>query len=348
MRVSTGERRRRGSRRFGWVAAIGLAACAPNGSTGKDTSGSSPDAAAADGATTASVPTTTSEPSTGDTGLPPCEPIVSMSPANGAIDAYYRAPIRIELPTADATAALAVLDPDGNVIPGVTTVEDTEVTWVGDPLAPSTAYAVELTRACGADAFGFETSDVGTPVAVDLTGRTYALDPTSGRWLEPPGAGPLFAAVLGTTRLLVAVTDAQPDALDLVAAVGMDGVQNTCTPTMPIDATWADPYFEAMADAIVLQTSSFGLQISDFALTGSFASDGSAIAGATFSGLADTRALGAEFGLGDTPDAVCQLVAVFFVYCTACPDGEPLCLDMRIEGVEAPETELPVVERSPA
>lgn len=269
----------------------------------------------------------------------PCTVAVSSStPADGATDAYVRAPVRVVLSEPDPTAVVTVADADGIAVPGTSTVDGDTVTWTGDPLAPLSAWTVEVAHACGAEAFGFETSEVGLPLEVGIEGRTYALDVSGGLWTAPEGVGAVFAAVFEPYRLLVGVTDTSgSETLDLITALSEDGLQYPCAPSVDLpDARWADPYFETTLPRLALDTGAFALVVDDFSLDGTVAPDGSRIEGAVLSGFVDTRALGGPFGLGDGPYAICQVAATLGAYCTACLDGALVCLDVRVEGISAP------------
>lgn len=276
-------------------------------------------------------PTTTTTPCTVSIG--------SSTPADGDDAVYYRAPVRVVLSEPDPTAVVTVTRADGVAVVGTSTVEDTTVTWIGEPLEPLSDYTVDVVYTCGTDQLGFTTSEVGVPVSADLTSRVYALDLAAGLWTEPPGVGPVFAAVFAPYRLRMGVTDmSDPLTLGLIAALSEDGDQYPCAPSLDlVGGVWADPYLEVSSPRVALETATFGLVIDTFSLGAAFAPDGSRIEGAVLAGVVDTRALGAQLGLGDSPFAVCQVAATLGAYCSACADGELVCLDLRVEDVDGPQ-----------
>jgi hypothetical protein len=264
--------------------------------------------------------------------------LVSSTPADGDDQVYYRAPVRVVLSDPDPTAVVTVMDADGVAVAGTSTVEDATVTWIGEPLEPLSDYTVDVVYACGTERVGFATSEVGLPVSVDLSARVYELDLAAGLWTEPPGVGPVFAAVFEPYRLRVEVTDtSDPLDLDLIGALSEGGAQYPCAPSLDLGGVWTDPYLEVSAPRVEIETATFGLVVDTFSLGASFAPDGSRIEGAVLAGVVDTRALGAQLGLGDSPFAVCQVAASLGAYCSACADGELVCLDLRVEDVDGPQ-----------
>ncbi|MEZ4237327.1 MAG: Ig-like domain-containing protein [Myxococcota bacterium] len=288
-------------------------------------------------------------PPTDETTPPTCSnPVVATSPEDGDDGVFYRSALAFELADPDPTAVIAVTDPDGDEVPGESTVDGAVITWRGDPLRPNTDYRATLTHACGSDLLRFGTSDVGSPVDVDLVGRTYALDAGSGVWNEPAGAGPALAVALGDFRILLSVLAAPSGgAVDLLGGVGYQGSQNLCEPTLDLaGSAWTDPFFSVAAPSLVLATQTFAVTIEDFATTGAFSADGTRVEGATMSGVVDTRALGPAFGLPDEAGALCELVAALGASCEACGDGEETCLRLDISDVAGPMSPVPLVERT--
>jgi hypothetical protein len=281
---------------------------------------------------------------TGDTGGTPgddddaCEnSVVTRFPVSGDADVFYKTDVRFSLEAEEADASITVTDGAGAVVDGQTTVAGTLVTWDGTAdLAPSTAYTATLSYSCGEDAISFTTSNTGEPTGGGLEGRVYALDLAGGDWVEPPGVGPLLSSQLGDTQVLVSPLALDATSITMIGAIGSAGIQDLCSPTLPFPpADWTDPYFSLAAPALDLVVAGFTVTIQDLDLSGAFAPDASRIQGAALKGTIDTRPLGVAFDLGTAPDAVCQLVATFGVACQECGDGEPYCLSVYIDAVEA-------------
>ncbi|MEQ1500810.1 MAG: Ig-like domain-containing protein [Myxococcota bacterium] len=262
--------------------------------------------------------------------------ISKQFPTDGDTDVFYKTDVRFTLAVEDATAVIAVTDGSGAEIPGTTDVVGTLVVWTGDDLTPSTAYTATLTYACGSAAVSWTTSDVGGPVAGDLTSKVFALDLASGDWVNPAGVGDLLASQLGETQIFVTPTAITADQITMLGGIGEAGVQDFCSPTIPFPpADWIDPYFELQSDLLPLVVAGLTINIEDLSLSGAFASDGSRIQGAALAGSIDTRPLAGIFDSTD-PNAVCDLVATFQVACEACSDGSgDFCLSVYVDAIEA-------------
>jgi hypothetical protein len=314
--------------RLGWLAALAMACSGADPADPKEVTEGPTD----------EVPTV--EPTDPTCG----NPWVRSTPQDGEGDVFYRSPVVVELTDADPTAAITVAESGGAEVAGSSTVEGAVVTWTGGPLEPDTDYRATLTHACGTDLLMFTTSDVGDPVDVDLIGRTWAMDFAGGTWVEPAGAGAALALVMEPFRILLSVTGPPDGAqIPLLAGIGYDGDQNRCAPTVDLsDSAWSDPYFAIETPVLVMATESFSVTIEDFATSGAFSEDGERIEGATLSGVADTRGLGVEFGLGDAPEAVCELLASLNVSCIPCSDGVVTCLDIDIRGISGVTSPVPL------
>lgn len=294
---------------------------------------------------TAGTPDEDEPPGVDPTTEPDCDnPWVRSSPEDGEGGVFYRSGVEVELTTADPTAALRVEDERGAVVPGESAVDGAVVTWTGGPLAASTDYRAVLTHACGTDLLAFGTSSVGDPVAADLVGQTWALNFAQGTWVEPATAGPAIAVLLEPFRILLTVTGPpEGEVVPLMAGIGYAGDQQWCAPTVDLaDSAWADPYFEIATPVLELATHEFSVKITDFATSGAFSADGERIEGATLVGLADTRGLGQELGLGDEPEAVCNLLEGVNVTCLPCADGVETCLDVDIRDISGVLSPVPL------
>lgn len=263
--------------------------------------------------------------------------VATRFPASGDVDVYFRTDVRFGLNAEETTATIAVADSAGATVNGTTSVAGPLVTWSGDDLAPNTAYTATLTYSCGTDQITFTTSATGTATGIDLTGRVYALDLANGDWVKPPGVGALLASQLADTQVMVSPTAQSATDITMTGAIGSAGVQDLCSPTIAFPpATWSDPSFSLSSDILPLVVAGFTIEIQNLDLSGAFAPDASRIQGAALLGTIDTRPLGVAFDLGSTDNAVCQLVSTFGVSCEECTDGEPYCLSVYIDAVDAP------------
>lgn len=265
--------------------------------------------------------------------------ILTSFPEQGETDVYYKTDVRFSLVEADPAASIKVTDGNGAEVTGQTTVSDKVVTWSGDDLQPSTQYTATLSYTCGEAPVTWTTSNVGGPVAGDLTNRTYALDVATGEWVQPAGVGDLLASQLGDTQIFLGVTEVAGTSITMQGAIGSAGTQDLCSPTIPFPAaSWENPYFSLQADQLPLDVSGIVINIDDLDLSGAFAPDGTRIQGGSLKGAVDTRPLGEAFDLGTAPEAVCDLVATFGVACAECSDGTgPYCLEVWVDNINAAE-----------
>ena len=302
---------------------------------------SEPGTKTGDMSSTDSPITTTKRPSVDTDTYKTCfTEVQEVFPADGATGVYYRDPVRVELSREDANATLRVLEDGAYEVPGVTTVEGMNLAWAGPPLSPETVYFVEVTHNCGRETSSFTTSEIGYHVSADLAGSTYAFDAAGAQWVLPVGVDILFGLVFQDYRLLLEVQSEAADEIQFLGGVGFVGVptlvQDQCVPTFDLSGDWEDPYFVLEVAEMSLAGADFDFLVTDATVTGSFASDGSRIAGGTLTGNVDTRNLAEAFGLPPGPNAVCDLLLPFGAICTPCAsDGVPYCLDMQIRSAEA-------------
>ena len=199
---------------------------------------------------TGTVGEASAEPSTEDEG---CGVTIDETfPADGASDFYYRGTLAFELSDDDDSASLALEGADGTAVDGTSSVDGDMVYFTPSaPLQPSTSYVANLTY-CGSEApvaVGFSTSDLGT-VADDVSvfeGKTYAVDLSSGNFVQPAGVGDLIGGLL-ENNILIGVTASTETSMSLVGALSVAGStdQDTCQETLDIpDADFSgNPYFE--------------------------------------------------------------------------------------------------------
>jgi hypothetical protein len=202
-----------------------------------------------------------------------------------------------------------------------------------------------------------------------LLGRAWALDLTSGTFVEPPGVGPLLASQLGESQLLLGFADdsdfgpsAQPG-LRVIGALsdpnsswpqqdpcaatsaltaGDDGVEGTSD---DVPGDWNSPWMEVGPTSMQLSSAGTAVPLDDLVITGAFSTDGGQITDVTFSGSVDTRSMAEALSPDGGPGAVCDLVQqTVGVNCVEC--GAPLpgayCLDLEAIDLVADEIDGPL------
>lgn len=296
----------------------------------------------------------------GDSGTEDCGVTVEATvPVEGASDAYYRAAVEFHLsdpdPEGDPTVVLA--GPAGEVA-GVTELSDDRLIVSfrpSAPLEPLTDHSAKLESCAGESVLHFRTGDLGADLTADLDGRTYLLDLTTARFVEPANIGAFIAGYL-TIDILVGVVDAEPGStLDMIGAVAVSGsdppVQNLCVPTFTFpQAGFGDaPYFQVGPTDTTVAVAGGSMTIHGLDVAGTFASDGSAFGGGVLSGTIDARDFVGVFPGIKTPEDFCDLTADFEAPCVACDyeggDGSNLCLALVADQIVAPE--LPSVAIDP-
>lgn len=220
-----------------------------------------------------------------------------------------------------------------------------ELDWNGW-LEPATEYTMSVKDCVETHEVTFTTSDYGLPLEdgpATVAGNTYRVDLEDADWTEPAGLAPLVRVYLNDP-ILVKAHIANESSISMWGAPGRftndELRQDTSVPTWNFG--FADfteqPYFDVGADRIVLQERFDGdvtdIPIENFVFQGTFAPDGRSIAGGVLAGRADTRFI--ALALQANNEAYfCDLAAAQGVSCVACADGEPLCLDLVAESVEA-------------
>ena len=265
--------------------------------------------------------------------------VKSTYPADGATDAYYRAPIDFELSNPDP---FAVITTD---IPGTqsTGPDGKHIIFKPDaPLTPGATYTASMAYCAGDVSTTFTVSDAGTPIPDPsiLVDQTYLFDLHSGRVPVPAGLGDVLIDNLSALILMGVrgVDGANMDILGAVSILGESG-QDYCAPTIPFDnADYAgapDVAFGVASTTLV--AAGVGVDVTDISITGTFRPDGSAIEGMTFAGTIDTRPLAPLVDTGDgTENAICELAENFSAACVACPsDGGVFCLEIEADHITA-------------
>lgn len=288
------------------------------------------------------------------------ERAVATEPADGELGWFYRDAPQILLGAPSPNLEVRLTSAIGRVVPTTLKPEDSglrvAVSLDEDALEADTDYILEYADCDGPHEITFTTSEVGKPLTVPpatLQGGTYHLDIQAGRWIEPGGFGAVLSASF-ESEILIGVSFSSDEFIDLLGGQGYffvgDLRQDTGQTTwdFPLTDFSGHPYFETTADVIELKVSGYPLPISDFWLSGTFAPDGNSIVSATLRGLGDTRFAGGALGQPQNESAFCELGAAAGVNCSACPDGEELCLAVEIDQILAPRVEdlvmVPVVE----
>lgn len=263
--------------------------------------------------------------------------VESTVPTTGETAAYYRGNLEFRL--SDATSGATIT----TSIPGeqAASADGLTVLWVLEsPLRPSSAYEASLNYCAGEVDLEFETSEVGNIVsgADALVGMTYALDLGAGRVVEPTVSGSFLSNYLFTRDLLVAVVGSGPGTLDLRIGYSGDGGsadQDTCRPTAEFAAAdfSENPYFRSGPGTLGI-ADDWTIMLEQAALSGSFAPAGDYFVGGVLEGTLDTRRLGPVMGLGDEPDAFCNLSAsAGGTQCSECSDGAPYCVHVKVDQI---------------
>ncbi len=284
-----------------------------------------------------------------DTNSEACDVEIDETiPASGAFDAYYRGNIEFILSDPDPTATI-VTD-----IPGTLSVLDDgeRIVWqLSAPLAPSTSYTATL-KYCGGEApLSFTTSALGTPIedGVELVGKSFAIDLSTARIVEPAGIGDVLGSYL-TQSIIVGVTDVSDTQIQMVGALGKEGsnppAQDFCDPTIPFPA--ADfsqaPFFSIGPEDTELRVAGFDITIGQLVIEGTLSPDASSFEGGVLSGTIDTRPLAPLLDDSGNEGAICDLAVNFGASCEACPaDGEPFCLTLVADQLVGEGLSSPVV-----
>ena len=259
--------------------------------------------------------------------------VLSTEPADGATDVYYHDTITVSFDGDGGAAVFALTDPDGTAVPVSATWTDGNVQAIlTASLAPLTEYTLNTTVCGNSASSSFTTSDLGTPLTVDpseLVGSTYVFRLSDADITEPA-----FLGIIAGTYLTVPI---------LIGGLGYEQdagyVQEPGLPTwdFPVASFTDQPYFEAASSLITIMYGTTPIPISDFTLSGTFRSDGSAIEHGIATGTGDSRYMAELVGKpADEYSAVCDLAASAGVVCTECPtDGEPYCLYIVAESINA-------------
>jgi hypothetical protein len=262
-----------------------------------------------------------------DTGAQPCRGAVW--PVDGAATADPYSPILVQAAALIAPVDLALRGPDGLVDAATVPYGDTLALVPAAPLAPETAYTLEVSSGCGSFSSGFSTNDVGPAVADPLDAGTARLDLSAGQWVRPVGVDLIVTTILDD--LHVQVIDGDP--LTIRAAPAFAGGDQTCAQTWDLKAsTWANPRFELDLARTTLPTIFGALPIVAGTLGGAIRPDG-ALSGVHLRAEIDERDPTVREAIGF--DDVCAVLGGFGAACSPCADGERSCAVIEAYDVPA-------------
>jgi hypothetical protein len=277
-------------------------------------------------------------------------------PVSGASDFYYRGVLAFELSDDDSTATLALQDSAGAAVAGEHTM-DGDMHWFmpAEALAPSTSYVAVLNYCGDEDPVNVEFSTSSLGGAVDggdasLVGSTYAVDLSSGNFVEPAGVGDLIGGML-ENNILIGIKDVADGKLHIRGALSEAGNvnQDYCAQTLESfpEADFSEsPYFQIPEGNVDISVAGYDVTINSMSLSGTFAADGSYFGGATLSGELDARDIGPllEGTIDSTePEEICGLLMGFGVQCVECSsDALPYCISLVVDRLAADNTETTI------
>jgi len=300
--------------------------------------------------------------------------VLETFPADGETAAFYRTTVEVKFDDYEDGADFTVTDASNNEVTGTKT-------WVGDrlilqpasPLAPSTNYTTNITYSCGTPSVSWTTSEVGgalgTPASLD--GKTYLLDLTSGRFVEPEGVGDFLGDYLDQI-VFVGVQSATATNIQMIGALGYENTgdsklyQEPCYPSIdfPLADFTGNPYFSVGPEDTTISVAGFEVDIQQLEVSGAFGPDGSYISGATLGGKIDTRPIvplvfaGCDEPLDENGDpnpnypcddnAICAFAASLFIDCEACQEDPAAdhCGYADLNGDGEPDTDNPAAYAS--
>ncbi|HCH65548.1 MAG TPA: hypothetical protein DFR83_22285 [Deltaproteobacteria bacterium] len=201
----------------------------------------------------------------------------------------------------------------------------------------------------GGGSLRFATSELGTPVSCDLTGKAYRLDLQNAQFVQPGGGfgGLLFDALSGD--MLMGVESVGDGGVQMLAAFSesIGGQQDYCAPSTELpEAVFDNPSFRVGPVNTGIEVAGSLLTISSLNISGAFAPDCSYFGGGRFEGELDIRQNAPLFGdLAGTedPDELCSFLGALGVVCEACSsDAAPYCAPLLIDQIVATNTGDPL------
>lgn len=271
-------------------------------------------------------------------------------PAPDATDAYYRTTIEAkfkeidEFDLEDGSATLTVTQGSTEIAGEYAwNVEGERLIFTpSSPLAPATTYTVTAHYSCGDPTWSFTTSEVGASVdALSLEGRSYILDLSSGRFVEPEGIGAILGDQLEQDILIgVDGVDLEAEKIAMVGALGYTAagssvvLQDACEEAIDFSAQETgpadfsgNPYFSVGPQDTTLDVAGYSIDVQDLHISGAFSPTGDYISGATLGGSIDTMPLASltneDCSIPDKVEcdenAICALAVGIGVECEFCP-----------------------------
>ena len=284
---------------------------------------------------------------TGDTDTEePCvAEVIEMTPEDGEDDVFYRDVLTVAFSEDASQASFALTnDSSGEEVATTTSWGDGNLMATLTPsehLEGSTSYTLTASICEVTSHASFETSPYGQPIDggnETLVGMTSVLLFEDVKFTQPENIGSILSLYFDVP-LLVGVLGASTAEIDVVAALGyFDNVagykQRINEPTWTFGQVSLDgsAYFEGSVSEIDLGYNNVSIPVYNFALSGTFAPDGSHFAGGTLSGQVDTRHMAPLFGQ-TSDDYVCELIGSMGVSCESCPDGEEFCVTILGEDI---------------
>lgn len=297
-----------------------------------------------------------------------CDAIArTVSPASaGQTNFYYRSDIAFSVTAGAETAEIALTDATGNPVEGEVWVDNRVapdepmiVRFTPDePLQAATDYTATLTYCAGSPSVDFRTSTLGSALEAPgkIEGQTYVMDMSAAKVVQPSGAAQVLLTMLDND-LSLQVDRVDGDTLEITVAETRtsDGEQDTCKPTLDFSmpGNFAEaPAFDVGPVDVPFNVAGYTVFLYDAYSSATFAPDGTFFAGGLMSGFVDARdVVEALEGRGvlpsEDPATLCELLGNYNVGCTACQDGEPLCLELQVANIEGKLSDLvvePVLE----
>lgn len=292
-----------------------------------------------------------------DTEEPCLAEVIEITPEDGEDDVFYRDSLSAAF-TEDASAAVFTLTDNATAAAVAHTVSwgegnlmaTLEVTGF---LAGASAYTLNVSICEVESSASFETSGYGQPIDGGneaLTGMTSVILFENVNFTQPENIGAIIAGYLDVP-LLVGVLGADANNIDVIAAQGyfhnVDGYKqriNQDTWTFGQVDLDGNAFFSGQVSEIDFGDANVSIPVHDFALSGTFAPDGTHFAGGTIGGQVDTRFMAPLFGQTD-PEYACTLLGSMGAICEPCPDGEVFCLTLLGEEiVSTPVPDVSLVE----
>ncbi len=267
-----------------------------------------------------------------------------LYPADGATDAYYRAPILVRFTTPADTATLEMTDGDtGDPVDGTTTMTPDGRQVVFQPAAPLArehGYLLSVAAAGGdgPDEVGAEweigTSSTGGPLDHPQLAdeRAYLIDLSQARFVDPVIPTEFVTALEGGTAIVgITSSDLADGTINAIGgSTDLDtGDPYYCDSTIEFPPAeflpTEEPFVQLGPVDLVFRLDGVEMTIFGVVIRGTFTSAASALDGARLSGMLDTAGLEQLMEAQGTPCELLETVAG--VSCEACPDdGAQACV----------------------